>query len=170
MLSTRSTRLLALVLGILILAGVGVGVAAAKGDSNKKFTVWEDDKSGPSTWFDLGAPRKGDPGSDIGDLLMEHKTLLDPSNGQRVGEAVTRGQVADVVAGDSVINIDCTIKLAGGDIVFYGAGLFSKMMDKGLGFAVIGGTGKYRGAKGGVTVRVAERQGKPGANISFNLK
>src|SRR5207237_4024728 len=105
MLSTRSKRLLALVLGIIVLAGVGVGVAAAKSNDAKKFTVWEDDKSGPSTWFDLGAPRKGDPGSDIGDLLMEHKTLLDPSNGQRVGEAVTRGQVADVVAGDPVINI-----------------------------------------------------------------
>jgi hypothetical protein len=170
MLSTRSTRLVALVVGILVLAGVGVGVAAAKSTDTKKFTVWEDDKSGPSTWFDLGVPRKGDPGSDIGDLLVEHKTLLDPSTGAKVGEAMTRGEAADVVAGDTVIIIDCTIKLAGGDVVFYGAGLFSKMMDKGLGFAVTGGTGKYRGAKGGVTVRVAERNGKPGANIAFNLK
>jgi hypothetical protein len=167
--STRIRRLLALLVGVLVLAGIGVGVAGAK-SSDKKFTVWEDDKSGPSTWFDLGAPRKGDPGSDIGDLLMEHKSLLNPTSGNKVGEAVTRGQAADVVAGDTVITIDCTIKLAGGDIVFYGAGLFSKMMDKGLGFAVIGGTGKYRGAKGGVTVKVAERNGKPGANISFNLK
>ena len=169
MLSTRITRLLALVLGVLVLAGIGVGVAAAK-STDKKFTVWEDDKSGPSTWFDLGAPRKGDPGSDIGDLLVEHKSLLDPSSGAKVGEAVTRGQTADVVAGDPLIIIDCTIKLAGGDIVFYGSGPFSKMMDKGLGFAVVGGTAKYRGAKGLVTVRMAERNGKPGANITFNLK
>jgi hypothetical protein len=35
---------------------------------------------------------------------------------------------------------------------------------------VSGGTGKYRGAGGLVTVKLAERNGKPGANLSFSLK
>ena len=52
----RITRLVALALGIIVLAGVGVGVAAAKSNDNKKFTVWEDDKSGPSTWLPLAGP------------------------------------------------------------------------------------------------------------------
>ena len=166
---TRITRLVALALGIIVLAGVGVGVAAAKSNDNKKFTVWEDDKSGPSTWFDLGAPRKGDPGSDIGDLLLEHKNALASDGSKKVGEVVTRGQVSDLVGGDSVVIIDCTVKLVGGDIVFYGAVLFSKF-EKGASFPVIGGSGKYRGAGGLVTVKLAELNGKPGANLSFNLK
>ena len=165
----RITRLVALALGIIVLAGVGVGVAAAKGDSNKKFTVWEDDKSGPSTWLPLAGPHKGDPGSAIGDQLLEHKTLYDSTGSRKVGEAVTRVAVADLKGSDQVFNVDCTIKLTGGDIVFYGAGLFSKFAT-GVSFPVTGGTGKYRGARGLVTIKIAELNGKSGANLAFSLK
>jgi len=166
--NSRVARLVALALGIIVLAGVGVGVAAAKG-GDKKFTVWEEDKSGPSTWLPLAGPHKGDPGSAIGDQLLEHKTLYDSTGGRKVGEAITRVAVADLKGSDQVFNVDCTIKLTGGDIVFYGAGLFSKFAT-GATFPVTGGTGKYRGARGAVTVKLAELNGKPGANLTFNLK
>jgi hypothetical protein len=166
--SRRIRQLLALVIGVLVLAGIGVGAAAAK-SSDKKFTVFEPDAAGHSQWLNLAGPHKGDPGTAIGDLLLDHHDLVDMSSGTKLGEAVTRVQVLDVVGGDSVFNLDCTVKLAGGDIVFSGAGLLSKL-GSGVTFAVIGGTRKYSGAKGVVTAKMTEHNGKPGSTIAFSLK
>jgi len=77
--------------------------------------------------------------------------------------------VRGLADGDVRFILDCTIKLAAGNLMFYGAGDFSQLAGDGATFAVIGGTGRYTGAEGFVTVKFGEVRGGNGAVITFHL-
>ncbi len=165
-----SVRLAVAALALGAVAGGGVVVAnAASGTGRADLVVFEPESGGIATYFDLAdGAADADPLTEIGDLALEHKPLVDPESGAEVGKAVTRVQVLDVSGGDPVFNIDCTIALAEGDIVFYGAGRFSELA-VGATFAVTGGTGRYAGTRGTVTIRGDSLDGTSGFTIAFDL-
>lgn len=57
---------------------------------------------------------------------------------------------------------------AGGNLTFYGAGVFGEVAE-GIDFALTGGAGRYAGTRGTVTVAGAEANGEEGVTISFHL-
>lgn len=164
--SRNQRRALALLVAALVLLA-GLAAQAAQPDRRSRLTVFQAEAGGDATWFDLGTA-DGGPGADPGDLLLEHKPVADPRTGQRVGEAVTRVQVAATAGEDALFILDCTVRLGGDAIVFYGSGRFSDLAT-GVTFAVTGGTGRYAGAAGTVRVVPGELAGETGVTMTFDL-
>lgn len=152
----RAIPRIVLVLPIVVLvAAAAVAVTALRVDAGPRtITVVEPLGEGAEAWFDIGDDDAG-PGADIGDVLLEHKPLVDPDDGSPAGMAVTRVQVVDLPDGVPTFIIDCTLHLVDGDVVFYGAGSFGDL-GTGITFAVTGGSGAYDRASGTATVTGAE--------------
>lgn len=162
--STRTRRLGVAFAVALVVTGTALAVApVGAGADPKQITLLEPAGEGVESWFNLADTDSG-PGADLGDILLERKPLVDPESAEPVGTAVTRVQLVDIDAGDAAFIIDCTIQLENGDLVFYGAGLFSQL-GTGATFAVTGGTGDFHRASGIVTITV----GAAGAIIDFDL-
>lgn len=98
------------------------------------------------TYVDLG-----DEGWSSGDTVLDHGTLLAPDSREEIGETITRVQIVEVIEppsstedlGDFLFILDCNVKLADGDLIFYGAARWQDFFADGLEFAVTGGTGAY---------------------------
>lgn len=162
---SMTTRRLGVVFAVVLAVTASIAAASAvgAGADPRQVTVLEPAGEGIENWFNLADTDSG-PGGDVGDILLERRPLVDPESAEPVGTAVTRVQVVEVDEGDPAFIIDCTIQLEAGDLVFYGAGLFSQL-GTGLSFAVTGGTGDYQRASGIVTVTV----GEDGTLIDFDL-
>lgn len=109
-----------------------------------------------------------EPGLGPGDWLLFRDPVLDAS-GERIGTADTRVQViAPAGAGDLSFILDCTVELDRGRLVFSGAELLSHAETE-VTFALVGGTGRYAGAKGQVTGTPAAVDGQPTTHLTFEL-
>jgi hypothetical protein len=151
-----------------VLAGLGaaamLGSCAmpAQSDVTKKrlALVVADEKAVVRTVVD-----NGDKGFGPGDQMVEEAPVLD-SSGKIVGNSFT--SVA-IVSGSSDQDfnglLDCTFKLADGNIVFHGW-FASKDLAAGSKIPVVGGTGAYNGATGTVT---AVAPNDKVSNITFDL-
>ncbi|GAA0674332.1 hypothetical protein GCM10010193_29000 [Kitasatospora atroaurantiaca] len=155
-------RSLALTIGaVLTMLFVGVGVAtpaAAGGPGHKEQTVrvllLERDPF-------VGNGANPQPG----DVLLFQEPAVD-ADGQVIGDAITRVQVFQ----EGSYMLDCTVRLAEGNLVFSGAELFEHIATEST-FAVTGGTGRYSGAGGQVSVTPGGSvQGQPADLLTFHLK
>lgn len=114
-----------------------------------------------------------------GDIYLEHTVVRDRDTSERVGRLVTRMQVVEAYApvseeapmGDNEFILDCTAEFEDGTITFYGPGKMGELMTNGVNFSVMGGTGRYAGARGTVQIGpVTELRGEPVFPASFRLK
>ncbi len=109
-----------------------------------------------------------DPGLGPGDWLLFRDPVLD-ADGEQIGTAVTRVQViAPAGEHDAAFILDCTVELDGGRLVFSGAEQLSRLESR-VTYAVVGGTGRYAGARGQVNGTPATVDGQSAALLSFEL-
>jgi hypothetical protein len=94
--------------------------------------------------------------------------VLDPT-GQQIGTAVTRVQAVQSLDGDTVVLLDCTVRLADGNVVFSGGDQLARLATTGTVYAITGGTGGYVGADGAVTARPDTLRGKDGFRLAFDF-
>lgn len=117
------------------------------------------DREGPFEKFvDVGRP-----GFSAGDQILETHPLLDPADETVVGRDFGRLTILRVVRGgeDFDVIVDSTIRLADGDIAVYGEARFSSFFTpEGGTFAIIGGTGAYRGMAGSANYAATETEGE----------
>lgn len=114
----------------------------------------------------------GKEGFSAGDVLYEVHDILDPADESTVGRTITRFEILRSNKGgqDFTFILDCTVRLAGGEIVFSGGSKFSDFFDAdGATFAVIGGTGSYALVRGTVVITPEEVGGGEGARFVFDL-
>lgn len=147
-----------------VVAALGIAVPASLAATNDGIVVFEPTSQVSDTYLDLG-----EGGFSAGDTILENAVLTDPDTGESVGTVVTRIQVVEVLdGGDFLFILDCTVQLSGGNLTFYGAGVFGDVAE-GVDFALTGGTGRYAGTRGTVTVTAAEANGEEGVTIAFHL-
>ncbi|HLI56627.1 MAG TPA: dirigent protein [Actinomycetota bacterium] len=104
-----------------------------------------------------------------GDVALFDEPVETLDTGHALGAAITRVQVIDAVgAADSNFIIDCTVHLPDGDLLFSGAELFSHLSTVAT-VPVVGGTGKYSGAKGQVRLRPRTVNSATGTEADFDL-
>lgn len=155
------TRVLILIAAVF--AAIGIAVPAGQAATDNGIVVFEPPSQLSDTFVDLG-----DGGFSAGDIILENGGLTDPT-GESVGQVVTRIQVVEPLDGDDFLFIlDCTVRLDGGNLTFYGAGEFGDIAE-GVDFALTGGTGRYAGTRGTVSVVGAEVDGEEGVTITFHL-
>jgi hypothetical protein len=159
-------------LGAAVVAALVITVtavsAAAPAPAQRDFEVF----TGPGFLHKIDEAPAGTSVTDLspGDTLLHHDPVLDPNTGQQIGTAVTRvGAVQNLDGADKVILVDCTVQLADGDVVFYGADQLSRVQTTGTVYAITGGTRSYVGADGTVTVRLDKLQGKDGFRLAFDF-
>lgn len=156
------TRILILIAAVV--AALGIAVPASLAATDDGIVVFGPQSQVSQTFLDLG-----DGGFSAGDAILENAGLVDPDTGESVGRAVTRIQVVELLdGGDFLFILDCTVELKGGNLTFYGAGEFGDVAE-GIDFALTGGTGRYAGTRGTVTVAGAEVDGEEGVKITFHL-
>lgn len=93
-------------------------------------------------YVDIGAP-----GPTVGDLLVFRDRLFDPVSHQQVGVEGGTCTITDVQAGFQTHCVG-TVMLADGQICFQGLATDAAVKP----LAVVGGTGKYQGASGVLTL------------------
>ena len=76
--------------------------------------------------------------------------------------------IAEVTDDDAVLILDCTVRLADGNLNFYGAESFSSFAD-GVTYTVIGGTGRYHGTRGVVNITGGHVAGENVSLLAFDL-
>lgn len=104
-----------------------------------------------------------------GDTLLHHDPVLDPDSGEQIGTAVTRVQAGRALGGaDALFILDCTVRLANGNLVFYGPEQLSNI-PTGTTYSLIGGTGSYAGAEGTVEGVLDEHDGQDVFRLHFDL-
>ena len=126
----------------------GLTVAPAGGASVRTIRVYEHDTTQAS--LDLG--EKGD---SPGDRFIYSGDLFDKKGGKNVGRAA--GNCETVSVGSAHAESVCTVNLilAGGHIIGQGVGNTAEIFGgKTVPFAIVGGTGVYRNARGDGTVTV----------------
>ncbi|MBT2478494.1 hypothetical protein [Streptomyces sp. ISL-94] len=99
-----------------------------------------------------------------GNVLLFEEPAVDPQSGKPIGDSLTRIQLLK----DGSFLLDCTVRLAKGNLVFSG-GEESANVAKKVTFAVIGGTGQYSGASGQVESTPTTVQGQKAALLEFQL-
>lgn len=169
MLGKRSNRIVAVgaaaaLVGALLVAWLAPISSANPGDT--QIQVLE--SPGPYTKL----VDTGKEGFSAGDVLYEVHDVLDPADESTVGRTITRFEILRSNKGgeDFTFILDCTVGLAGGDIVFSGGSKFSDFFDAdGATFAVIGGTGTYALVRGTVVITPEEVGGGEGARFVFDL-
>jgi hypothetical protein len=99
--------------------------AAAPGPAQRDFEVF----TGPGFLHKIDEAPAGASPIDLspGDTLLHHDPVLDPNTGQQIGTAVTRVQAIQSLDGDTVIRLDCTVRLANGNVVFSGGDQLSRL-------------------------------------------
>lgn len=103
-----------------------------------------------------------------GDWLLFRDPVLD-GGGDQIGTAVTRVQVISSAGeDDAAFILDCTVELDDGRLVFSGAEQLSRLEGQ-VGYAVVGGTGSYAGARGQVIGEPALIDGQPTSRLMFEL-
>ncbi|MGH9188127.1 MAG: hypothetical protein ACRD0U_20335 [Acidimicrobiales bacterium] len=145
---------IAAVAAAVALGGVAAGASGADTNNRRTITVIEPAGEGSETWLDLGSTDSG-PGQDIGDLLVEHKPLIEPNSHEPAGTIVARFQISDVIEGNPIFLADGTVRLERGDLTFYGTATFSDF-ETGATFAVTGGTADYTRAAGTATFSITD--------------
>lgn len=109
-----------------------------------------------------------EPGLGPGDWLLFRDPVLD-AGGEEIGTAVTRVQlIAPVGEEDVAFILDCTVELDDGRLVFSGAEQLSRLESR-VRYAVVGGSGRYAGARGQVTGEPALVDGQPASRLTFEL-
>jgi hypothetical protein len=111
---------------------------------------------GPVTrYVDVGRPDVSP-----GDQYLERHALSEAATGEEAGTIVTRFEVVTVhrgAEGDLSFIIDGTLRLAEGDIAFYGTDRYSNVFaTTGVTFPVIGGSGSFAGMAGTLHIVAAE--------------
>lgn len=156
------TRVLILIAAVVAALGIAVPTTLAATDDG--IVVFEPASQVSDTFLDLG-----EGGFSAGDIILENARVVDPDTGESVGRVLTRIQVVEPLdGGDFLFILDCTVQLSGGNLTFYGAGAFGDVAE-GIDFALTGGTGRYSGTRGTVTVAGAEVNGEEGVTITFRL-
>lgn len=113
---------------------------------------------------------EGDTGFSPGDTIVEYGDLVDPETGDEIGQVRTRLQVISVNSPtDFEFYLDCTVKLADGELMFGGAGSAAEIHGDGDPFALRGGTGAYEGAAGTATVSFGPVNGDDGHTLAFDF-
>ncbi|MGH9030569.1 MAG: hypothetical protein ACRDZV_00445 [Acidimicrobiia bacterium] len=155
----QHTRRIAVVLvaAATVVALATVAASAASGEQAKPAAL---------TVFIPGEPPPGLPRE--GAQILTVDPVLDPDSGAEIGTAITRVVIAEVIDDDAVFILDCTVRLADGNLNFYGADSFSSLAD-GVTYTVIGGTGRYHGTRGIVTVTGGHVDGHDGSLLAFDL-
>lgn len=96
-------------------------------------------------------------------VLLEDPAYID---GVEAGDSLTRIQFLE---GGSFL-LDCTVRLEGkGNLVFAG-GEEAASLETGVTFAVTGGTGKFSGTGGQVTITPTELNGARASLLKFHLR
>jgi hypothetical protein len=109
-------------------------------------------------------------GLSTGDVLLFEEPLVDPKSGETVGGSETRVQVIETLPGDDArFILDCTFRLAKGNLTFTGSELFSHIAS-GLTFAVVGGTDRFTGAAGSVHLTPTKVKDQTGSLAVFTLE
>jgi hypothetical protein len=136
--------------------------ASSQQATKKTFTVCERDNSGFSKDIDVGRN-----GFSAGDYNVA--STPDYRAGHRVGTDISKVTVVHRIGKqDAKVIIDATLILRGGKITAYGPARFSRFT-KGVGFAVTGGTNRYRKARGVVHVKEGRCAGKSGIRLTFRV-
>jgi hypothetical protein len=140
--------------------------AAAPAPAQRDFEVF----TGPGFLHKIDQDPAGSSAIDLspGDTLLHHDPVLDPT-GQQIGTAVTRVQAVQSLDGDTVVLLDCTVRLADGNVVFSGGDQLARLATTGTVYAITGGTGGYVGADGAVTARPDTLRGKDGFRLAFDF-
>lgn len=114
---------------------------------------------------------RGPTGDELGagDTLLFNGPVRDPDTGADVGSAVTRVRIVEPLpGGDAIFILDCTVRTADGTVVFYGAERLAHLGNE-VTYAVTGGTGRYAGTTGTVTITPGELDGVVGGHAAFRL-
>ncbi|GAA0671925.1 hypothetical protein GCM10010193_25300 [Kitasatospora atroaurantiaca] len=110
-------------------------------------------------------PVFGDPNSmKPGDVLLFEEPAVDPGDGHQIGDSLTRVQLLE---GGSYL-LDCTVRLADGNLVFSGGEEFAHMEHST--FAVTGGTERFSGAHGQVDITLTTINGAASDLLTFHLR
>ncbi|HEX2030982.1 MAG TPA: hypothetical protein VHL78_06245 [Actinomycetota bacterium] len=124
--------------------------------------------------FDVNGPYEkvidvGSAGFGAGDVILQHHPLLDPGTAERVGTAVTKVTIVrNNASGNAEFIIDCTLKLEAGQVVFYGASRFFRLVDGDV-FPITGGSGAYDGAAGSLVMQFSEVDGQSGTRLDLEF-
>lgn len=119
--------------------------------------------------IDQAPPATGPMDLSAGDVALFDEPVEHTDSGHVIGAAITRVQVIDSVGqGDANFILDCTVHLPGGDLLFSGAELFSHLSMVAT-VPVVGGTGKYAGARGQVRMRPRTQNSETGTEADFDL-
>jgi allene oxide cyclase len=150
---TRRLSFIVAMIGALSIAIGAVGVSAST-TAGKTVTVVE--RATTDTVIDLGAP-----GDSLGDLLVFGNDIYDAANANQVGR--DQGSCARTNPG---MSWECswTTILAGGSITVAGP-FYDDLRD--TQFAITGGTGKYRNARG---VMILHAQDALGTVLTFTFR
>ncbi len=155
------------VLTFAVMGVVAVGLAAScaqtsKADvtASKLSIVGEDGKAAVLEIVDLGKTGFGP-----SDQLIEESPVSD-TDGKAIGTAYTAVTMTSGTSmADAVGLIDCHIVLDGGSVLFNGS-VSLKDLGTGVTVPVIGGTGRYAGAGGSVTMKAPDDKH---TNMDFDL-
>jgi hypothetical protein len=104
------------------------------------------------TGVDKYVPDRSPNPQEVGDELLIIDRQLEDRNGNLVGTFVSRCTIVGFAQGDLVVAFTATNKLNKGMINTQGAMRFADFASpKGVTFAIVGGTGRYKKAHGTVT-------------------
>ena len=104
-----------------------------------------------------------------GDWGVFTQPEFDPQTGDKVGRVVGRFVfVKKTSKRDGHFVADVTTNLPQGKLMIYGSSKFSNF-EKGVRFAITGGTGAYAGARGSVVVREAKCRGARGTRVTYSI-
>jgi hypothetical protein len=149
----RPGRLAVLASGALVTAGLAAGVATASASAPSAHKSTEHDRAGQTIQlkvhfrpFDQNYVDIGSAGPGVGDLLVFQDQLL--HDGKRVGVEGGSCTITAVLRNGFQTHCVGTASLPAGQIAFQG--LVTNAPEKHM--AVVGGTGRYRGAGGDVTL------------------
>lgn len=169
----RGTRMAALVAIPALVTGLAgltlAGPKGTQGDQTLRVFIPDQPPTHLADAAPLDDPATTQPEYSAGDALLFRDPVLNPDTGDDLGSAVTRVQVVEnPTAGDAAFVLDCTVRLADGNLAFYGADQLAHLATT-TQFAVIGGTGTYAGTTGMVTGTPTEVGGRAGHLLTFEL-
>jgi hypothetical protein len=154
----RLRALISVLLALLVVAGFTLATGSAEAKI-KSASVFVADRN--PTYGDVNSLAPGA-------VLLFDEPLLDPASGAQIGTSKTRVQVVSQVGDDLSFILDCTFEEPDGNIVFTGAEYFSHIASA-VTFAVVGGTGRYAGVDGMVTITPATVAGQTGGVATFTF-
>jgi hypothetical protein len=128
---------------VVLVASLGTS-AASRSRGQTHFTVVTHDSQGTITPPSFGAnPKQNDQASEDAPAFRgDHK----------VGRAETVVTITRVAPNDLEAMIECTVELRQGNVMFNGAFNFNEIAN-GVSVPVVGGTGRYAGARGTVQLK-----------------